>query len=318
MEIRPSNRLNFVTSVFATVTTSRQLFETTSTGNFQGDPHTIRDISLVEYKVQLGFVSNCDYALIVQRNASREDMICASTRFVSLAVQTATANVVQSLGAPHHRDIRALKRGMCASGRCCMAQRVWKQRATGLHISRHFSHGGDRTTPVSTKSGTGNKQLTSRSGWSARENGLPRPSPECNLFELLKSDKGVCVIDHIAMILTKGTNERGMLNQPSPDGRVVLLLGAGALRSQPGKYAVAGHRIFTSGPNSMRTAPEVAQLGTRQIDKDTVDAGKRVEGSITPFVLPRERRLGNFHRAGGKEARRAAARLVSPSLEESS
>ena len=296
MEIQPSYRLNFVTNVFATVNTSRQLFESTSTstGNFQSDPHTVRDIPLVEYKMQPLFLSNCNNALIVQRNASHEDMICASKRFVSLAVQTA-ANVVQSLGAPHHRDIRALKRGVCASGRCGMAQRASKQRATGLHISPHFSHGGDRTTPVSTKGGTGNKQLTSRSGTSTRENGLLslRPSPECDLFELLMSDKGVCVIDHIAMFLTEGTNKTRDV-EPAIAGW------------QGGPVAWCGGTPKSAGQ---------AQLGTRHIDKDTVDAGKRVEGSITPFVLPREVRLGNFHRAGGNAARRAAARLASPSLE---
>ena len=85
---------------------------------------------------------------------------------------------------------------------------------------------------------------------------------------------------------------------PSPDGTVVLLLGVGALRSQPDKCVLTGHRTFSKGPNSLRMAQEIAQLGHRQIDRDTVNVGKRVEGSTTPFVLPREGRLGNFNRAG--------------------
>ena len=125
---------------------------------------------------------------------------------------------------------------------------------------------------------------------------------------MLKSDNEVYVIDHIAMFLAEGTNKQRMLNQPSPDGRVVLVLGPGTFHRQPDRSVVTGHRIFTNGPNSTGTARAVAQLGHWQVEKDTVNAGKRVDGTIAPFVLPREAGLGIFKRAGeGAEEGSSAA-----------
>ena len=63
-----------------------------------------------------------------------------------------------------------------------------------------------------------------------------------------------------------------MLNQPSPDGGVVLLLGPETFHRQPDRSVITGHRTFTNRPNSTRMTPEIAQLGYRQIDKDAVDA----------------------------------------------
>ena len=153
-------------------------------------------------------------------------------------------------------------------------------RSPGL-ASRSYS--GTRTAAASTKGGTSSEQFGSKGSRGTTENGLPslRPCPERELFEVLKSDNEVYVIDHIAMFLEEGTNKQGMLNQPSPDGRVVLLLG-------PDGSVVTGHRIFTDRPNSTGMVLEVAQLDHWQVDKDAVNAGKRVDGTIAPFVLPRE------------------------------
>ena len=100
-----------------------------------------------------------------------------------------------------------------------------------------------------------------------------------------------------------------MLNKPSLDDRSVLLLGAETFHRQPDRYVFTGHGTFTC---SMRMAPEIAQLGHRQIDIDTVDAGKCVDGSTTPFILSREERLSNFHGAGegGEEGRSAASGAI--------
>ena len=67
-----------------------------------------------------------------------------------------------------------------------------------------------------------------------------------------------------------------------------LLLGPGTFHRQPDRSVVTGHRILTNRPNSTGIALEVAQLDHWQVDKDAVIAGKRVNGTIAPFVLPRE------------------------------
>ena len=66
----------------------------------------------------------------------------------------------------------------------------------------------------------------------------------------------------------------------------------------------------------MRMAPEVAQPGHWQIDEDTVNAGKRVDRTIAPFVLPCEERLCNFDIAGkgGKEGGGAAGVTIAEGL----
>ena len=100
------------------------------------------------------------------------------------------------------------------------------------------------------------------------------------------------------------------MNQPSPDGRVVLVLGPGTFHRQPDRSVVTGHRIFTDRPNSTGMVLEVAQLDHWHVDKDAVVAEKRVDGTIAPFVLSTLRNSTKREKA----ARRAAARLASPSL----
>ena len=177
---------------------------------------------------------------------------------------------------------------------------------------------GTRTAPVSTEGGTSSEQFGSKGNRGTTENGLPslRSCPERDLFEVLKSDNEVYVIDHIAMFLAEGTNKQGMLHQPSPSSRIFLLLGPGTFHRQPDRSVVTGHTMFTNRPNSTGMALEMAQLDHWQVDKDAVNAGKRVDGTMAPFVLPREAGLGNFNRAGegGKEGSSAAGVTIAEGL----
>ena len=181
-------------------------------------------------------------------------------------------------------------------------------------LASHF-YSGTRTAAVSTKGGTSSEQFGSKGNRGTTENGLPslRPCPERDLFEVLKSDNEVYVIDHIAMFLAEGTNKQGMLNQPSPDGSPDAW--PRDIPSSAGQV-VTGHTIFTNRPNCVGMALAGAQLGHWQVDKDAVNAGKRVDGTIAPFVLPREAGLGNFNRAGesGKEGSSAAGVTIAEGL----
>ena len=106
---------------------------------------------------------------------------------------------------------------------------------------------------------------------------------------MLKSDNEVYVMDHTAMFLAEGINKERMLNQPSPgwQGGPAAWPRGHSIR-QPDRSVVTWHRIFTDRPNSTGMVLEVAQLDHWQVDKDAVNAGKRVDGTIAPFVLPRE------------------------------
>ena len=136
-------------------------------------------------------------------------------------------------------------------------------------------------------------------------------APNATSLKCSKSDNEVHVIDHIAMFLAEGINKQGMLNQPSPDGRVVLVLGPGTFHRQPDRSVVTGHRIFTNRPNSTGMVLEVAQLDHWHVDKDAVVAEKRVDGTRLSSFLVKQGWAISTERE--KAATRAAARLASPS-----
>ena len=178
---------------------------------------------------------------------------------------------------------------------------------------QHYFNIDARTTPENTKSGTTSEQFGSKGNRITTEDGLPtlRPCPVSDLFELLQCDNEVHVMDHIAMFLTRGRQQtRGV--EPA----IARWQGAPAAwpRNIPSSAGqVCGHRIFTNRPQSTGIALVVARLGHWQVDKGTVNAGKRVNGTIALlYFLVKQGCAISMER--GKAARRAAARLPSPLL----
>ena len=89
---------------------------------------------------------------------------------------------------------------------------------------------------VRTQGSTGNQFFFLHQGsWSVSQNGLrcPGTCTKSNLLDLIKRDERVIIVLHVAVLNIQGTDEQGMLRQPSPDDSVVHGLLARALGDKP-------------------------------------------------------------------------------------